>query len=475
MSFVRDPGARARDRAACADAGAPFISVADTVRDRTAQRRALRSVVRRRHAGRPLRHLAARAGRLPAGERRDRDSRARAAGRPTCGRSRDAIESGLGAHRDPRPHGVLPVASGRASSTSRTTPTRPQHLRAALRGDVSRPALRVRDGGRRIEGRARGHRAVRRARRARSCSRRSRRPGATASRPQRLASIAGDLGAWGRAITDPVEAFCDRAAQRRRRHIIVVTGSTFIVAELREWWMANVQLELCLTSARPRGALRVRGRVLPWGARTYVMGIVNVSPDSFSGDGDPRRRRRGRARALAQLARRRRPRRRRRRVDAPGPSARSTTRPSARVCCRRSPRSAPRRPTRSSRSTRSSRTFSRDAHAAGGDLLNSIWGATDATDRRLRRDGRADRRDAQQGRRGLRARRRRRGARHPRRRGGALRSRAASRPSTSSSIPASGSASCPNTTSPCCARSTASSRSAFRRWSAPRANPRSAS
>lgn len=34
-----------------------------------------------------------------------------------------------------------------------------------------------------------------------------------------------------------------------------------------------------------RGALRVRGRCLPWGARTYVMGIVNVTPDSFSGDG----------------------------------------------------------------------------------------------------------------------------------------------------------------------------------------------
>ncbi len=34
-----------------------------------------------------------------------------------------------------------------------------------------------------------------------------------------------------------------------------------------------------------RGALTVRGRSLPWGARTYVMGIVNVTPDSFSGDG----------------------------------------------------------------------------------------------------------------------------------------------------------------------------------------------
>jgi dihydropteroate synthase len=34
-----------------------------------------------------------------------------------------------------------------------------------------------------------------------------------------------------------------------------------------------------------RGALDVRGLQLRWGARTYVMGIVNVTPDSFSGDG----------------------------------------------------------------------------------------------------------------------------------------------------------------------------------------------
>jgi dihydropteroate synthase len=30
---------------------------------------------------------------------------------------------------------------------------------------------------------------------------------------------------------------------------------------------------------------RIGGRDFAWGARTYVMGIVNVSPDSFSGDG----------------------------------------------------------------------------------------------------------------------------------------------------------------------------------------------
>ena len=36
-----------------------------------------------------------------------------------------------------------------------------------------------------------------------------------------------------------------------------------------------------------RGALSVRGHVLPWGLRTYVMGIVNATPDSFSGDACP--------------------------------------------------------------------------------------------------------------------------------------------------------------------------------------------
>lgn len=34
-----------------------------------------------------------------------------------------------------------------------------------------------------------------------------------------------------------------------------------------------------------RGSLALHGSQLRWGARTYVMGIVNVTPDSFSGDG----------------------------------------------------------------------------------------------------------------------------------------------------------------------------------------------
>jgi dihydropteroate synthase len=34
-----------------------------------------------------------------------------------------------------------------------------------------------------------------------------------------------------------------------------------------------------------RGSLELRGAHLRWGARTYIMAIVNVTPDSFSGDG----------------------------------------------------------------------------------------------------------------------------------------------------------------------------------------------
>jgi dihydrofolate synthase / folylpolyglutamate synthase len=64
--------------------------------------------------------------------------------------------------------------------------------------------------------------------------------GRTPVRPQRLASIAESIGAWGRAIADPVDAFSIARRNADASNIIVVTGSTFVVAELREWWMANV-------------------------------------------------------------------------------------------------------------------------------------------------------------------------------------------------------------------------------------------
>ncbi len=31
--------------------------------------------------------------------------------------------------------------------------------------------------------------------------------------------------------------------------------------------------------------LIIRGHEFGWGTRTYVMGIINITPDSFSGDG----------------------------------------------------------------------------------------------------------------------------------------------------------------------------------------------
>ena len=65
--------------------------------------------------------------------------------------------------------------------------------------------------------------------------------GRTSSRPQRLASITEEMGGWSRAVTDPVEAFAIARRNADADDVIVVTGSTFVVAELRAWWMANVQ------------------------------------------------------------------------------------------------------------------------------------------------------------------------------------------------------------------------------------------
>jgi dihydropteroate synthase len=124
-----------------------------------------------------------------------------------------------------------------------------------------------------------------------------------------------------------------------------------------------------------RGALRVRGRVLPWGARTYVMGIVNVSPDSFSGDGDPDPQTAA-ALASAQLADG---------ADMVDVGAEST-RPGHR------PIDEPTETARLIPAIEAIRdaapdaivsvdTFKpavfRAAYAAGGDVLNSIWGAPD--------------------------------------------------------------------------------------------------
>jgi dihydrofolate synthase / folylpolyglutamate synthase len=65
--------------------------------------------------------------------------------------------------------------------------------------------------------------------------------GRTASRPQKLASITEEMGGWSRAVTDPVDAFASARRNAEADGIVVITGSTFVVAELRAWWMTNVQ------------------------------------------------------------------------------------------------------------------------------------------------------------------------------------------------------------------------------------------
>jgi dihydrofolate synthase/folylpolyglutamate synthase len=64
--------------------------------------------------------------------------------------------------------------------------------------------------------------------------------GRTATKPQRLLSIAESLGMSGRAIADPIEALSIARRNASADDIVVVTGSTFVVAELREWWMEHV-------------------------------------------------------------------------------------------------------------------------------------------------------------------------------------------------------------------------------------------
>ncbi|HUA10281.1 MAG TPA: folylpolyglutamate synthase/dihydrofolate synthase family protein [Candidatus Acidoferrales bacterium] len=61
--------------------------------------------------------------------------------------------------------------------------------------------------------------------------------GREAHNPMRLLRIAESIGSWGRCVADPVEALS--VARRSAAHddVIVVTGSTFLVAALREWWL----------------------------------------------------------------------------------------------------------------------------------------------------------------------------------------------------------------------------------------------
>jgi dihydrofolate synthase / folylpolyglutamate synthase len=64
-------------------------------------------------------------------------------------------------------------------------------------------------------------------------------PGRRAIPPSRLAAIAESLGTWGRAIGDPTEALTVARRKAEIGDVVVVTGSTFIVAGLREWYAST--------------------------------------------------------------------------------------------------------------------------------------------------------------------------------------------------------------------------------------------
>jgi dihydrofolate synthase/folylpolyglutamate synthase len=61
--------------------------------------------------------------------------------------------------------------------------------------------------------------------------------GREATSPTRLLRIAETIGRWGRSVQDPVEALSIARRSANAHDVIVVTGSTFLVAELREWWL----------------------------------------------------------------------------------------------------------------------------------------------------------------------------------------------------------------------------------------------
>ena len=67
-----------------------------------------------------------------------------------------------------------------------------------------------------------------------------------------------------------------RRVGRHRRHRLDVRGRRRC---------ANGGSRMSLRAQHAREPLALRDRKLTWGERTYVMGIVNASPDSFSGDG----------------------------------------------------------------------------------------------------------------------------------------------------------------------------------------------
>jgi len=238
VSFVRDPGARRVIEAACADAGAPFVAVADTVTieqrpsERYGQSFAVITPEERYEISLPV---------LGDFQQENAATAIRTLEQlgPDLRPTREQIETGLARTVIPGRMEFFPSHPGVVFDIAHN-PDKAAHLAHALAqtfpdrrftfimaigeskdaAQVISPFLALRGSFTFTTFSTAGR---------------------TSSRPQRLASIANELGGWGRAITDPVEAFSIARRNADADDVIVITGSTFVVAELRAWWMANVQ------------------------------------------------------------------------------------------------------------------------------------------------------------------------------------------------------------------------------------------
>jgi dihydrofolate synthase/folylpolyglutamate synthase len=238
VTFARDPGARRMIEAACADAGAPFVAVADTVTieprpgERYGQSFAVVTPEDRYEISLPV---------LGDFQQENAATAIRALEQlgPDLRPTREQIETGLARTMIPGRMEYFPSHPGVVFDIAHN-PDKAAHLAHALAetfpdrrftfvmaigeskdaAEVIRPFLALRGSFTFTTFSVAGR---------------------TSSRPQRLASITNELGGWGRAITDPVEAFSIARRNAEGDDIIVITGSTFVVAELRAWWMANVQ------------------------------------------------------------------------------------------------------------------------------------------------------------------------------------------------------------------------------------------
>ena len=183
-----------------------------------------------------------------------------------CGPSREAVERGFADARIP---GRMEVFAGKP-------PVRLRH-RAQRRESASsrrfaarafpgrRDSLRRRD--RREQGRAADSRDPWPSCRRRLPSRVQHVPGRRAIPPARLAAIAESLGALGARDRRSVRGAHGSAPRCRDRRLVVVTGSTFVVAELREWYAPTRGVS---GVARPARRATCAGARAPtsWGSST---------------------------------------------------------------------------------------------------------------------------------------------------------------------------------------------------------------